>query len=174
MKYNTKYDRWVSKNGLVYRYDNKLDKLVLCSDTKINGGYITNSTKIGSKLQHRIVWETFNGDIPTGYEIDHLNTIRTDNKLENLRVCTKSENMLNPITRKRNSEAQKNKVLSKESRAKISSNLKKPKSDFGQKYFNHYGFTKRGGDINLYNRELYWYNKHNKVCSWEVEDKCKS
>jgi len=174
MLYNAKYDRWVSKDGLVYRYDKKNDKLVLCSDSKLNSGYISNSTKLGCKLQHRIVWETFNGDIPTGYEIDHINTIKTDNKLENLRVCTKSENMLNPLTRKRNSEAQKRKVISKETRAKMSESLKKPKSEFGKKFFKHYGFTSSGGDINLYHREFYWYIKHNKVCRWEAEDKCKS
>lgn len=170
MKYNAKYDRWVTKGGLVYRYDKKKDRLVQCSDTILNSGYISNSTKIGGKLQHRIVWETFNGQIPDGLEIDHLNTIRTDNRLENLRVCTKSENMLNPITRKRNSEAQKGKTLSVETCKKMSKNLRKPRSDFGEKFFEHYGFTKRGGDINLYKRELWWYHRHNKVCSWEVEE----
>lgn len=173
MKYNAKYDRWVSKDGLVYRYDSKQDKLVLCSDSKLNSGYISNSTKVGGKLQHRIVWETFNGDIPTGYEIDHINTIKTDNRLENLRICTKSENMLNPLTRKRNSEAQMNKVLSKETRSKISHSLKKPRTDFGEKFFEHYGFTYSCGDKKLYMKELMWYRRH-KVCSWEVEQQCKS
>ena len=167
MKYNAKYNRWVSKEGLVYRYDTNLDKLVLCTDTKLNSGYISNSTKVGAKLQHRIVWETFKGNIPDGYEIDHINTIKTDNRLENLRVCTKSENMLNPLTRKRNSEAQMNKVLSEKTRSRISESLNKPKGEFGKKFFKHYGFTKRG-DVNLYRRELNWYIKHNKVCRWEV------
>ena len=173
MKYNAKYDRWVSKDGLVYRYDKKKDKLVLCKDSKINSGYIMNGVKGGVQLQHIIVWETFKDTIQDGHEIDHINTIKTDNRLENLRVCTKSENMLNSITRKRCSEAQKNRFFSEETRAKISKNLRKPRSDFGQKYFNHYGFTKRDGDRNLYARELYWYIKHNKVCRWEVEDICK-
>lgn len=171
MKYNVKYDRWVTKDGLVYRYDKNKDRLVQCCDTILNNGYIMNSTKVGSKLQHRIVWETFNGEIPDSLEIDHINTIRTDNKLDNLRVCTKSENMLNPITRKLNSESKKGKTFSIETRKKISKNLRKPRSDFGEKFFKHYGFTKRGGDINLYYRELRWYRNNNKVCRWEVEDK---
>ena len=173
MKYNAKYDRWVSKDGLVYRYDEKNDRLVLCTETLINSGYISLYTKAGNVLQHRVVYETFVGEIPAGYDIDHINTIKTDNRVENLRCVTRSGNMLNPLTRKRNSEAQMNKVLSEETRNKISNSMKKPKSDFGEKFFEHYGFTKRGGDINLYNRELYWYRRHNKVCRWEVEDKCK-
>lgn len=31
--------------------------------------------------------------------IDHINTIKDDNRVENLRWCTRSENMRNPITR---------------------------------------------------------------------------
>ena len=31
-------------------------------------------------------------------DVDHINTIRTDDRVENLRWCTRSENMRNPIT----------------------------------------------------------------------------
>ena len=34
-------------------------------------------------------------------DVDHINTIRTDDRLENLRWCTRSENMQNEITRKK-------------------------------------------------------------------------
>ena len=47
---------------------------------------------------HRLVWETFNGKIPDGMEIDHINTVRDDNRLDNLRVVTHKENNANPIT----------------------------------------------------------------------------
>lgn len=56
---------------------------------------------------HRLVWEAFVGKIPDGYEIDHINTIRDDNRLVNLRVVTPKENMANQITSARHREAQR-------------------------------------------------------------------
>jgi len=41
---------------------------------------------------HRFVWEYFNGKIPEGLEIDHINGDKTDNRLENLRLVTPIEN----------------------------------------------------------------------------------
>ena len=55
---------------------------------------------------HRLVWEAFNGEIPEGMEIDHINTIRDDNRLENLRCVTPKENRNNPLTKIHQSEAQ--------------------------------------------------------------------
>ena len=43
--------------------------------------------------QHRAVWSAFNERmIPKGFEIDHLNNCRSDNRLENLELVTRSEN----------------------------------------------------------------------------------
>lgn len=43
MKYNANYDRWVSKDGLVYRYSKTKDKLVLCKASLLRCGYLTIS-----------------------------------------------------------------------------------------------------------------------------------
>lgn len=56
---------------------------------------------------HRLIWEYANGKIPEGYEIDHINTIRDDNRIENLRCVTPKENQNNPLTLKHYSEAKK-------------------------------------------------------------------
>ncbi len=40
-----------------------------------------------------------------GAEVDHINTIRTDDRAENLRVCTHADNQRNPLTRKHISES---------------------------------------------------------------------
>lgn len=47
------------------------------------------------KFAHRIIWEMHNGEIPPGLVIDHINGIRNDNRLENLRLCTFQENHYN-------------------------------------------------------------------------------
>lgn len=42
---------------------------------------------------HRFVWEAFNGQIPEGYEVNHINEIKSDNRLSNLNLMTHKENM---------------------------------------------------------------------------------
>lgn len=55
---------------------------------------------------HRLVLFMFN---PDGYfgnaEVDHINTIRTDNRVENLRWVTHKENQNNILSRANNSKA---------------------------------------------------------------------
>lgn len=43
-------------------------------------------------LHHKIIAEVFIGSKPHGYEVDHINGIRDDNRAYNLRYLTKSEN----------------------------------------------------------------------------------
>ena len=44
-------------------------------------------------LVHRLVWETFNGTIPEGLQVNHLNEVKTDNRLSNLNLMTQKENI---------------------------------------------------------------------------------
>ena len=46
---------------------------------------------------HILVWEAFNGPIPQGMVIDHIDSNRANNKLSNLRMITQSENMQNAM-----------------------------------------------------------------------------
>ena len=54
---------------------------------------------------HRLVWEAFNGPIPEGMQIDHIDGTRDNNYLSNLRVCTSKENHANPITKRKKNES---------------------------------------------------------------------
>jgi hypothetical protein len=49
---------------------------------------------------HRVVWELFNGPIPNGMQIDHVNGDRADNRLANLRCVETVTNTRNKAKRK--------------------------------------------------------------------------
>ena len=55
-----------------------------------NNGYY--SLTINERtLMHRYVWEKEKGKIPNGYDIHHINGIKTDNRIENLECLSKSD-----------------------------------------------------------------------------------
>lgn len=49
-----------------------------------------NTTK--SYYVHRLVWEAFNGTVPIGYEVNHIDENKLNAKLSNLNLLTRSEN----------------------------------------------------------------------------------
>ena len=66
----------------------------------IGGRYYRNSAK---GALHHYIWKLHNKVIPDGYEIDHINRDRADNRIENLRLATHSQNNQNQSKRNDNS-----------------------------------------------------------------------
>ena len=89
----------------------KYGKERVLKQTKNNFGYLfVNLCKDGVPKQfkvHRLVAEAFIPKVEGKEFIDHINTDRTDNRVENLRWCTRQENNSNPLTRQKYSEANK-------------------------------------------------------------------
>ena len=63
-----------------------------------NKGYLYVCINGKHALKHRFIWSAFFGEIPEGMQIDHINTLRDDNRLDNLRLVTDKENKRNPRT----------------------------------------------------------------------------
>lgn len=51
--------------------------------------------KVTAFVAHRIIYAMLGFDLPEGMVIDHINGNAWDNRLDNLRVCTHSENLTN-------------------------------------------------------------------------------
>lgn len=76
---------------------------------------------------HRMVAMAFIPNPENKLLVDHINTIKTDNRLENLRWVTHSENSRNEITLKRNIESHKGIIPSEECKNKKRDMAKKIK-----------------------------------------------
>ena len=67
------------------------------------------SGKRSNKRVSRLVFETFKGPIPEGMQVNHINEVKTDNRLCNLNLMTAKENMNWGTRGERASEKMKNK-----------------------------------------------------------------
>ena len=59
---------------------------------KIGGRYVQVTRRGFRRYAHVMVWECANGPIPAGMQVNHINGVRTDNRLVNLELVTPSEN----------------------------------------------------------------------------------
>jgi hypothetical protein len=86
----------INKNGCVRRvYKN--GNITYPKHTKYKNGYIYVRIHSKNKLLHRLLGLTFIPNPENKPFIDHINCIRDDNSIENLRWATKSENSRNTI-----------------------------------------------------------------------------
>lgn len=88
----------ISSSGRVM---NKRDKILKTfAQGEYDGVHLMKSGKRYNKKIHRLVAEAFLDNPEGKREVDHINTIKNDNRVENLRWVTPKENMNNSLTRK--------------------------------------------------------------------------
>lgn len=80
-----------SKAKNTYLSNNNIHPYVI-NEFVMKNGYNTTLSR------HRVIWTYFNGEIPDGMQIDHINGDKKDNRLENLRCVTPYENTHNENT----------------------------------------------------------------------------
>lgn len=89
---------WCNKKGqmITINKKRKYSEVKLCKDGKSKNHSV-----------HRLVAFAFIEGYFEGAEVDHINTKKKDNRVINLRWCSRKENCNNELTKKHNSEAQK-------------------------------------------------------------------
>lgn len=98
-------DYIVSVDGEVIKLNYKRSRKPKILTQRINADGYYNVSLNGKCIgTHRIVAEAFLPNPHNKREVDHINCIRTDNAVENLRWVTHKENCNNPLTRKTQSE----------------------------------------------------------------------
>jgi len=88
----------INKNGIIKSLltnKNLEENISKKYDTYKMVKLVDNNGKRKGYLIHRLVYQSFNGEINANMVIDHINQNKQDNRLENLRMITQSENVKN-------------------------------------------------------------------------------
>ena len=64
------------------------------------GIYDKSLPKLKTYYFHRFAYESIRGQIPEGFEMDHVNNCRTDNSIRNLQLLTHKKNGQKAVIRK--------------------------------------------------------------------------
>jgi hypothetical protein len=81
--------------------------------TRNKTGYVVFSLKSTLYYAHRLAWLYETGEMPS--QIDHVNGIKNDNRMDNLRLATHAENMRNRVVRPQSTSGRKGVRLHKTS-----------------------------------------------------------
>ena len=95
--YENKYE--VSSCGRIRTTSRKYGKVKTLKISKDSDGYFRTALFLDDKgyypFVHTVVAQAFLGPRPEGYQVDHINQIKDDNRVENLRYVSRSINQRN-------------------------------------------------------------------------------
>jgi hypothetical protein len=96
---------YINDQGHVYCDSNKRKCWIQITQQQLKSGYkqvqlYNPAIEKKTLYVHRLLWEAFNGAIPDGYEIHHVNSINSDNYLMNLECIEKTIHRKMPKPRK--------------------------------------------------------------------------
>ena len=80
--------------SLNYKHTGR-EKILKSSVDKIGYMYVglCKNGKVKFFKVHRLIYEAFYGEIPNGMQVNHINEIKADNRLSNLNLMTRKENI---------------------------------------------------------------------------------
>lgn len=100
------------RDGVLYWKPNRNGCIVTKpAGSKLPNGYISIKVDGVPYKAHRLVWAWHYNETPK--MLDHINGIKDDNRIENLRICNDSENARNKTKYKTNSTGYANVVWNK-------------------------------------------------------------
>jgi hypothetical protein len=81
------------KDGKLFRYESNNGKFEV--GWVNSSGYMQFEYKRKNYMVHRIIWELFNEALKKEEQIDHIDRNPLNNRIENLRIATQSQNQIN-------------------------------------------------------------------------------
>lgn len=85
----------ISDYGLIYSHPRKCAKGKYTYGGKHPKGYLVfHLPNNKNKYIHILVYETFVGEVPNGYDVHHINHNRQDNRIENLELIEHKEHSI--------------------------------------------------------------------------------
>jgi hypothetical protein len=136
---NTGY--WISNMGNIMNKYGRYLKLPLTPN-----GYCRIEINRKFHFVHMLVARCFIGEIPDGLVIDHINQIRNDNRIENLRYITQQENCMN--TKKTRTDILEQNPIIRKMIVHIDSKIrtgkyKNPREEYIQRIYNRFNHQEK-------------------------------